>query len=180
MISTPEWHWLAGILEGEGCFGHSPNTAFISIGMTDRDVMERVSRMFGTTLFSTLRPPCKEMFRTKISGHRAAGMMMTVYGLMGARRKAKIRESIAEWKTRLIHQSLRTHCLRGHPLSGPNLYLYPKTGMRACRACRICRTKAAIASQARMAMNPGYVERLNATRRRRYAKKKAEPEKGVA
>lgn len=30
----------------------------------------------------------------------------------------------------------RTHCKRGHPLSGDNLYVAPKSGNRGCRACR--------------------------------------------
>lgn len=30
----------------------------------------------------------------------------------------------------------KTHCLRGHPLSGDNLYVIPSTGSRNCRTCR--------------------------------------------
>jgi len=29
----------------------------------------------------------------------------------------------------------KTHCLRGHPLSGENLYVYPNTGTSGCREC---------------------------------------------
>jgi len=29
------------------------------------------------------------------------------------------------------------HCKHGHPLSGDNLYVAPKSGCRMCRACRI-------------------------------------------
>jgi hypothetical protein len=29
----------------------------------------------------------------------------------------------------------KTECLRGHPLSGSNLYLHPSNGSRACRTC---------------------------------------------
>lgn len=29
----------------------------------------------------------------------------------------------------------KTHCLRGHPLSGDNLYVNPKKGTRSCRIC---------------------------------------------
>jgi hypothetical protein len=34
----------------------------------------------------------------------------------------------------------KTHCKRGHPLSGPNLYLSP-TGIRVCRECGKLRSK---------------------------------------
>jgi hypothetical protein len=30
---------------------------------------------------------------------------------------------------------LKTHCLRGHPFEGDNLYIVPSTGQRACRTC---------------------------------------------
>lgn len=30
----------------------------------------------------------------------------------------------------------KTHCLRGHPLSGENLYVYASSGKRECRLCR--------------------------------------------
>ena len=30
----------------------------------------------------------------------------------------------------------KTHCKRGHPLSGDNLYSHPGTGKRGCRECR--------------------------------------------
>jgi len=29
----------------------------------------------------------------------------------------------------------KTHCIRGHPYSGDNLYIYEKTGARACKEC---------------------------------------------
>lgn len=31
---------------------------------------------------------------------------------------------------------VKSHCKRGHPLSGDNLYVVPKTGERCCRECR--------------------------------------------
>ena len=30
----------------------------------------------------------------------------------------------------------KTHCIRGHPLSGDNVYRDPKRGVRNCRECR--------------------------------------------
>lgn len=32
-------------------------------------------------------------------------------------------------------QASQTHCKRGHPLSGDNLYVYPSTGLRMCKTC---------------------------------------------
>lgn len=36
----------------------------------------------------------------------------------------------------------KTSCMRGHPLSGENLYLDPRDGHRACKACRDSRKPA--------------------------------------
>jgi hypothetical protein len=50
------------------------------------------------------------------------------------------------------HNSLKTHCPRGHPLSGDNVRIRP-TGHRACRAChrivnRAYETRAALSPKA--------------------------------
>lgn len=42
------------------------------------------------------------------------------------------RENMAELRRR----PPRTHCKRGHPLSGDNLYIAPASGQRVCRICR--------------------------------------------
>jgi hypothetical protein len=38
--------------------------------------------------------------------------------------------------------SARTHCRRGHPLSGANLRIDPRTGARTCRACNAANQRA--------------------------------------
>lgn len=43
--------WLAGLLEGEGCFNiRSDNRVRIAVEMTDKDVVERVAKLFGTNV----------------------------------------------------------------------------------------------------------------------------------
>lgn len=37
-----------------------------------------------------------------------------------------------------------TICKRGHPLAGPNLYVYPATGKRMCRECRRIRLRKSV------------------------------------
>jgi len=44
----------------------------------------------------------------------------------------RLRTETADWHW----QAVKTHCLRGHPLSGENLYVDPKYGHRKCRECR--------------------------------------------
>lgn len=35
----------------------------------------------------------------------------------------------------------KTHCIHGHPLSGDNLWIHPKTGGRACKTCNARRQR---------------------------------------
>src|SRR5205807_7307521 len=93
-------HWLAGLLEGEGSFVvrhtwhprkpiqyHSPR---IQVSMLDGDVIKRVAKILGTN--STIGTKCPGG-RTTVAyanGDLAVSWMMTLYPLMGMRRRAKI------------------------------------------------------------------------------------------
>lgn len=44
------------------------------------------------------------------------------------------RENLMRSPTKQRENAMKTHCLRGHPLSGENLYRDPR-GMRQCREC---------------------------------------------
>jgi hypothetical protein len=46
-----------------------------------------------------------------------------------------VRENLARSRNHVAVKMKQTHCLRGHPLSGENLYMTPD-GRRQCRACR--------------------------------------------
>jgi hypothetical protein len=61
----------------------------------------------------------------------------------------------------------KSHCLRGHPLSGDNLRIDP-TGARRCRACAALRTRRARA--ARKVARPGTPTRTQAVARRAGSK----------
>jgi HNH endonuclease len=45
------------------------------------------------------------------------------------------RENILRGESPIAKQARKTECLRGHPLSGANLYTDPK-GKRSCKICR--------------------------------------------
>ena len=45
------------------------------------------------------------------------------------------RENLMRGETFAAKNSAKTHCVKGHPLSGDNLYIEPK-GTRACKECR--------------------------------------------
>jgi hypothetical protein len=137
-LEIKDLHWLAGLVEGEGCYKAQGGALALQIGMTDRDVIERAARILGTRVYVQPKTaPRKCIYATVVSGPRAAGWMMTLYSLMGERRKAKIKECLAAWRGAVRK---KTVCRKGHSLVGPNLYEYwnaTKNYMgRGCHTCR--------------------------------------------
>ena len=100
--------WLAGILEGEGCFqlktypGNKRLGPAITLGMTDRDVVARAGRLLGgqqraPRMYYPANPKHKPKYIWRVSGGRAVGILWALLPLMGERRAAKIRSLLAEW-----------------------------------------------------------------------------------
>ena len=96
-------YWLAGLLEGEGCFTTVPvegkRYPRIDLRMTDYDVVSKARNILGSTKVSgnsTNRN--KEIFTTQVNGNRAIQWMMTLYSLMGARRQERIKGILNSWK----------------------------------------------------------------------------------
>jgi len=106
MITTLDIAWLAGILEGEGCFGsyaaEGRIVPFVDVSMSDKDVVARSAALVGVATCQKVDPR-KETYKTqykwRATGRRAIGVMLTVYPLMGVRRQAKIRDTVALWRT---------------------------------------------------------------------------------
>lgn len=101
-IHMNEIYWLAGILEGEGCFSrNNGRTPRIMVSMTDLDVMEHIQRLMGGIMYyPQLKPNRKQMYALSFTQQRvAAGWMMTLYPLMSKRRQDKIREILLQWLT---------------------------------------------------------------------------------
>ncbi len=46
------------------------------------------------------------------------------------------RENVLRGRGLTAVHAAKTHCLRGHPFSGDNLYVTPRSGRRQCRACQ--------------------------------------------
>lgn len=113
MIETKDIHWLAGLLEGEGCFALEKNNGSnskshnprITVAMTDKDVIDRAASILHTKVILRHRPgptgKWKDTYWARIGGNGAIQRMMTLYPLMGVRKQGRIRKAIAHWKTTL-------------------------------------------------------------------------------
>jgi len=53
-MSPEELSWLAGIIEGEGCFGTFKRHGLLRVVMTDRDIIERLLAVSGVGVVSAL------------------------------------------------------------------------------------------------------------------------------
>jgi hypothetical protein len=129
--------WLAGLLEGEGSFmirGGSPRLVLQS---TDLDVVQRAARLFGCKVPETAdykpkgKATYKPVYGARIFGMRALGWMMTLYSLLGQRRRAQVRTVIGEWQL----SKARLHAppgLRMPAICHPDR---PTKGLNLCREC---------------------------------------------
>src|SRR5215510_6894671 len=106
-MNTLEIAWLAGLLEGEGCFhvnfSQKNPYIFVEMQMTDEDVVykaQEVSGIGNVTHISRKTAGWNDCWRWSISTQKdAAALMMTIYPLMGQRRQEKIKECLAAWRS---------------------------------------------------------------------------------
>lgn len=112
MTTELDLHWLAGLLEGEGSFlkptPSHPNQLRISLQMTDEDVVSRVSALWGIKYHAVTpaNPNHKTIYVINLRGKRANEWMITLFPLMGQRRRKQITEAL---KTYDPDRSTRFH-----------------------------------------------------------------------
>ena len=147
------WAWAAGLFEGEGHIAHGQYTRThraypayrrqLVLGMTDRDCVERFCSVVGVGRVK-FRPAKKaewsDVWRWECSRWEHIEMVLKkMLPYLGERRTAKAEELLAN-PARYANAPRKTHCLRGHELSGENLYVSPD-GRRNCRECNRIRDR---------------------------------------
>lgn len=92
--------WIAGIIEGEGHIDRARPR--VTVEMVDADVIQHLARLWGTPARALSRPsrPDSTTHYTAVCGKRAVQWMLMIYPLLGARRKARIREVMTTWKSK--------------------------------------------------------------------------------
>lgn len=141
MLQAKDVFWLAGILEGEGCFQiRKSGGVSIELCMTDKDVVERFRSVCGVGTMGKPRllKSGKTAYQWSVTNQAdAVGLMMTLLPVMGERRSKKIRECLEYWNARPLRASLKEFCKSGHPLSGDNMNIV-KNGAYLKRNCKEC------------------------------------------
>src|ERR1051326_4541061 len=137
-FASRDIHWLSGLLEGEGWFGlkgDGSGICSIKLNMTDRDVVERAARLFGNRRVTKRAPQpngVKPIYYVEWTGRYAAGLMMTLYDLMGRRRQLRMRAVLVIWlRRRALFASTEPR-----PCSSCGTLTLPYFGSRLCLPCR--------------------------------------------
>lgn len=95
----PEFAWLTGVLEAEGTFlrpiPSEPRLPIVTCQMTDRDVIERVATLFGTTVTSLERGDRRTIYATRVKGSRAVRLMRDLAPRMGRHRRRAIASALS-------------------------------------------------------------------------------------
>jgi hypothetical protein len=143
---TPEnLAWVAGLLEGEGCFSTSKRTKTgggyqlsITCNMTDEDVLIRLHNILGV---GSVRGPYKkgkehhkpQWCFTIRRMEDAKEVMLAIRPWMLSRRQARIDELLALEEARALSIK-KTHCKNGHEYTEENTYMW--NNIRYCKKCR--------------------------------------------
>jgi hypothetical protein len=136
MITIRELEWVAGFLEGEGCFLYVGRGVIIDVHQVNREPLDRLQRAFGGHIRfedrRQKRPKHSPIYAWRL--HRgAAGLMMTLFPLMSLERRAQMRRALDMWRSIPRpgeYNRKKTHCRHGHPLEGRS---------KLQRFCLVCR-----------------------------------------
>ena len=98
--------WLAGLLEGEGCFymrgRNRPAGLCVRLQMTDKDVVERAAALLDAKVYERgPRGSHSTIWGFWVGGPKAADIMARLLPLMGVRRSSKIQELLQAYNTKI-------------------------------------------------------------------------------
>ena len=110
-MTSVELAWLAGLLEGEGCFSalkpkpsalkkrpNAKRTPDVRVSMQDLDIMERVAALMGGRPIHRMKArnwARRDSYKVQLQGQAALELMRALRPFMGKRRTAKIDEILA-------------------------------------------------------------------------------------
>ena len=97
-MTNVEIAWLAGLLEGEGCFSTPKRrSGFVKLGMTDKDTVVRASKLMNGKVSKSKtdhRGGRKPEYICHVHGMRARQVMELILPYMGKRRAKTIIEKL--------------------------------------------------------------------------------------
>lgn len=92
--------WVVGLIEGEGSVSLYRNCPRVSIGMTDRDTIERYRTVLGLKtkiIVESRKNNLKTMYRVRVNGMQAMLFMEDLFPYMSQRRQQRIQEILLKY-----------------------------------------------------------------------------------
>ncbi|WP_394620972.1 LAGLIDADG family homing endonuclease [Lentzea sp. JNUCC 0626] len=86
--------WLAGLLDGEGCFDLPRGNPRVRVKMSDLDVILRAADLMGAKTYPEVVPGRKPLLVAQITGDAAVEVLRAVLPFLGSRRSARATEII--------------------------------------------------------------------------------------
>jgi hypothetical protein len=115
-ISSVDFYWLIGLLEGEGSFTRSPpsapNRPSISLQMTDEDVVLRAAILLKTTYytFTPKNRKHKVSYLLHVRGAKAVFLMGKFQPHMSKRRQNQIQSALASYDPNFKEKMIQRSC----------------------------------------------------------------------
>jgi LAGLIDADG-like domain len=102
-IEARWFHWLCGILEGEGTIARAtpsaPRRPRVVVCMTDRDIIARVADLIGTRVYThKISKHYRQAFRTELVGGSAVALMELLRPVLSERRQTQIDAAVATYQ----------------------------------------------------------------------------------
>ena len=144
-VKSSDIYWLSGLLEGGGTFFIRPNgtSPMIKVAMKDKDVIKRVQFMLGGNYAFIESCVNNSPFYTyQIFGLLSVQWMMTLYSLVGERRRVRILEILNLWKGYISDRhrmSIGDRCFKGHLITEINSLIVKQFDTSYVK-CKICST----------------------------------------
>ena len=104
-LNLSQWAWIAGLIEGEGCFSltdTNPSPVF-TITMSDEDVIAKLAELLGVKykVKSPRNERCQTMYHITVRKQSFNEWLISgIYRWMGKRRQAKLQDCIAYYQTK--------------------------------------------------------------------------------
>jgi len=125
MFNEINLSWMAGLLEGEGCFMSKDNKyPIVTIALTDLDVLEKAKSIFGGKIYELKKRKVhwKDAWTWTLRGENAYLLMMQIRNYMGDRRKNKIDECMANYNKYLHGKDIKEQAVYDNRRKMENLH----------------------------------------------------------
>ncbi|MDT8915785.1 hypothetical protein [Amycolatopsis sp. PS_44_ISF1] len=99
--------WLAGLLDGEGCFDAPRGNPRVRVKMTDFDVILRAADLMQAKTHPEIVPDRKPLLVAQITGEPAVAVLHAILPFLGSRRSARATEIIVAQRQKAARHPAR-------------------------------------------------------------------------